>query len=216
MKAIIFILLYGSLLSSAHAASSYEADFKNASHASCDEVFHKIERREGECKNMICRDALVSQWAKCWLRSMNAELDRRLVGLKKSKSPHYEAEMELQKEFNSATEKVCGKKCDFGGGSGVKGISYNFCRVGAFKYRTTQAILMDKKEFMVPAGESFSLEKSREGKSKETAHYKSFLERLCKMPQELWKNKSVPADCEKRAAKEMDGFKFTDDVCDLS
>ena len=144
---------------------------------------------------------------------MNIELNRRLLKLKKEEGIEFHNEIELQKSFNLATQNLCGKSCD---SLGMKGISYNFCRIGAYKYRTRQALQINKNHLTIPRTLQLNVEKLHKDKVKNSYYYKNFLAQLCKMPNAVWKEKMPPTHCQQKALKELNSFAFTDDVCDLS
>ena len=163
---------------------------------------------------MICRDSLVNAWAECWRKSMNAELDKRLLRLKSTDPAEFNLEMALQKNFNQETQRLCGKSCKSGGGT-MRGIPYNFCRVDAYKYRTAQAVMIDRNEFAIPM-QGVEITKSKKHKTKETKDYRQFAEQLCKIPESAWKHGKRPHDCQEKVIQELNEFQFTDNVCDLS
>jgi len=163
---------------------------------------------------MINRDIAVNKWAECWEHSLNSDLDARLLPLKKSNEAEFKIEMELQKTFKSALIEMCSRNCN-SGGSGMKGISYNFCRVEGYRYRTAQTLEMSKSALTIPNTESLGAKKTRD-KGKETKYFKVFIQKLCQLPKNIWKDGTLPEDCEKKANTELDSLELTDDVCDLS
>lgn len=209
---IIFSLsaLY-SICGNANVDNGYIPEFKYATLQSCDKVFHKLENG---CSDMICQDILVDAWTECWKRSMNSKLNQRLLKLKNSNITKFHLEMDIQKNFNSATEKLCGKDC--GSGGTMKSIPYNFCRADAYKYRTMQAIQINKNQLSIPIKGYLTLSKSHKGKTKDTQYYGIFSSWLCKMPNVVWKGGNPPADCQKKVFIELNSLEFTDDVCNLS
>ena len=164
--------------------------------------------------NMINRDVAVNKWAQCWEHSLNVDLDERLIPLKKSDEAEFKAEMDIQKAFNVSLKKMCSRNCN-SSGSGMKGISYNFCRVEGYRYRTAQTIEIRENALTIPNSENLGAKKSRD-KTKQTKYFTDFIHKLCQLPKNLWKDSKVPADCEKKATEELDGLELTDDVCDLS
>lgn len=211
---LIIVFSIFSFLSSnviANEDNHYVTEFRKATFQSCDKVFHEIENK---CENMICRDILVNAWAECWRRSMNSALDKRLLKLKKIDTVEFHFEMDLQKTFNEATYNLCGKSCDDNGN--MKGIPYNFCRVDAYKYRSAQAIQINKNQLTIPLSENIQPKKARKEKDKDTNFYKTFSEKICKMPKTVWGGGNRPVDCEKKMFNDLNSFEFTDDVCDLS
>jgi len=198
----------------ADVENNYATEFKNMALQSCDKTFHKLEL-DDKCPNMICRDILVNALAECWKRSMNSELNKRLLKLKNIDVAEFYSEIALQKSFNQATQNVCGKDC---GSNGMKGISYNFCRIDAYKYRTEQAIQININKLSVPMKEDIGLKESKiyKNKIKDTNFFNTFSEQLCKMPKNIWSEGNPPVDCQKKVFMELNRFEFTDDVCDLS
>ena len=91
-----FFIIF-SITATANEDDNYSSDFKNASLLSCDNIFHKLEDK---CQDMICRDILVSAWANCWKKSMNTELDMRLLKLKMSDPVQFQSEMALQERMH--------------------------------------------------------------------------------------------------------------------
>ncbi len=203
----VFIFLSNPVM--ANEDNHYATEFRKAKFQSCDTVFHEIE--DG-CHTMYCRDFLTHAWAECWRRSMNSALDKRLLKLKKTDIVEFHFEMDLQKIFNEATHNLCGKNCD----GNMRGISYNFCRVDAYKYRVAQAIQINKNQLTTPLKETIQPEKTRKEKDKDTSLYKTFSEKICKMPKTVWDGGNQPIDCENKIFNELNSFNFTDDVCDLS
>jgi hypothetical protein len=200
-----------SLNVAANAEDNYAVEFKNRSLQSCDTTFHKLENK---CSDMICQDILANAWAECWKRSMNKELDQRLLKLKSNNNAEFHFEMVLQESFNQAIHNLCGKDC--GSGGTMKGIPYNFCRVEAYKYRTAQAMQINENQLSIPIEKEAALKKSRKEKIKDTRFFNTFSEQLCKMPKNIWALKNLPVDCKKKTLMELDSFTFTDDTCDLS
>lgn len=129
----------------------------NISLKTCDVVHKKIMAN--------CHDTITNSWAECWKKIMNTQLNARLVKLKISDAEQFHTEITIQKSFNAATENLCGKICNGGNGT-MKGISYNYCRVHAYKHRTVQAIQINKNTLTIPVIINFSLEKPRTGKIK--------------------------------------------------
>ena len=129
-------------------------------------------------------------------------------------APEFKAEMELQKVVKAALTEMCSRNCN-SGGSGMKGISYNFCRVEGYRYRTAQTIEMSKNALSIPNMESLGAKKTR-NKSKETKYFKEFVQKLCQLPKNIWKDSKIPNNCEQKANEELDSLELTDDVCDLS
>jgi hypothetical protein len=209
---LVCVSIFFAMSASANDDINYAHKFKTARLATCDNVFHQLEKTiPGD---MYHRDFLVNAWAECWKRSMNAELDQRLTQLKKNNVVEFHAEMELQKQFNQATEQLCGKNCN--GGGTMHGLPYNFCRVDAYKYRTAQAMQMNANQLSIPVQGNILPTKIKNQKSKDTKFYTDFITKLCTLPTTVWQGNHLPADCQRNAALELDGFEFTDDVCDLS
>lgn len=213
-KMIVLTGIAGSLISMQPAVADvdnqYATEFKGVRSQACDKTFHQLE---DACNDMICRDVLVNAWAECWRKSMNAELDNRLQKLKTTDITEFHAEMALQKSFNDATQQVCGKNC--GEGGTMKGIPYNFCRVDAYKYRAAQAIEINKNQLSIPVS-NLTVSQSGAQKTKETKKYDQFAQELCKLPKAVWKQGRPPVDCTQKGLQELNGYTFTDDVCDLS
>jgi hypothetical protein len=189
----------------------YIKKFQNVALQECDTTFHQLE--DG-CNDMYCRDALVNAWAECWKKSMDNELNQRLLTLKSSNSSEFDREIALQKAFNQATHDLCGKSC--GEDGDMKGIPYNFCRVDAYRYRTAQAIQINKNQLSIPIRENIEPSKSRQEKAKDTKFFNLFIEQLCRMPNDVWDTGSPPENCQNKAFLELNEFQFTNDVCDLS
>lgn len=179
--------------------------------AECDRL-EQTTSRDGD--GMISRDTAVNKWAECWEHSLNSDLDERLLPLKKSDKAEFSIEMELQKLFKTALIEICSRNCE-SGGSGMKGISYNFCRVEGYRYRTAQAIAASKNEMTIPSGESLG-KKTTKQKERQTKYFKSFVQKLCQLPKNIWKDQKIPEECEKKANAELDSLELTDDVCDLN
>lgn len=216
LKSYLLILslnfcIISSITATANEDDYYSSDFKNASLQSCDNVFHKLEDK---CQDMICRDILVNAWAICWKKSMNTELDKRLLQLKKSDPIQFHSEMALQKSFNESTEMLCSKDC--GSGGTMKGIPYHFCLIDAYKYRAAQAIQINHHQLSVPEKGAFIPKSSHKKKPKDNKFYHAFAKMLCSMPSSIWAEGIIPPDCQKKVINELNKFEFTDDVCDLS
>jgi len=198
----------------ANINDNFISDFKAKSLSSCDATFQKIDTQPGLCEDMFCRDILVNAWAECWHRSINSELDKRFQSLSKTDPNELQFEKNLQKKFDSAVQAACGKDC----GSGMRGISYNYCRVSAYKYRLAQINQINSNSFTIPSKYMFGLDKVKPNKHKEknTYFYNAFIDDVCHMPNTVWKTGTPPQDCRKKSLKELSDFEFTDDVCDLS
>lgn len=205
-----FIATLFSFTTSADEAEEYAKAFKSARHQTCDSVFTKLE---DDCRDMICRDLLVNALAECWKKSMNSELDKRLLPLKQSNPAAFYKEMDLQKAFNQATQKACGKVCK--NGQSMKGISYNFCRKDAYKYRASQGTQILKQALSIPTTGKISLKKSNK-KNKETMSYLDFIKQLCALPNTVWQDNQAPLDCQNKGLQELNEYEFTDDPCNLS
>lgn len=201
----------------AQAGESFEAKFAAASNLGCDAVLKRIEGGEdGYEETTRTRGALLKVWASCWKRSMNQALDLRLTKLKQSNPAQFKFEMGLQTVFNKAAEKRCSRNC---GGGTIGSISYQFCIADTMKFRAQQAQQIAEGRLSVSGEKNeFQLGKARADrkKKKDTKYFKTFVEQLCKMPKEIWQGGEVPESCESKATKELDGYEFTDDVCDLS
>jgi len=208
---ILFIVL---LFSSVSPASYSHSIWWAKSFGECDETLKTVEDKSEFC-NMICRDHQIHQWRLCWEKSQKSKFEVWSNSLKKTNPEHFLIEKKRNKEFLKGTEVMCGKSCS-GGGSGMRGISYNFCRTNAYKYRINQIDAMQVKNFDIPSRQAFPLRKIRKKKNKESQHYKTYLNNLCKLPNIFWKNKKIPKDCESKAFEELNSFEFTDDLCDLS
>jgi len=208
---LVMIALF-SMKVNANLNDDYFTEFKHAKFAACDKIFHQLENNP-EYQNMTTRDYLVADLATCWRRSMNLELDKRLLTLKNQNVAEFHAEMDLQKVFNQATEDLCNKDC---GSNGMRGISYNFCRVDAYKYRITQATQINHNKLSVVAEGPFAIAQVRKDKIKDTKVFKNFIEKLCALPKSVWKSGNVPVDCQKEVYNVLNNYEFTDDVCDLS
>lgn len=222
IKQYLIVIFYLFILSSMNVFASdsynYAVKFKNKSLQACDSTFHKLDVK---CSDMICRDFLVHTWAECWKKSMNTKLNKRLLELKSKNISEFHFEMELQKNFNLAVRDLCGKNCNDDPtypGVGMRGIPYNWCRVDAYKYRTVQAIQINKNQLSIPLEENMGLNDQNpyRRKVKDTDFFNIFIEQLCKMPKNIWKTGNSPVDCQKKAFLELDNLEFTNDVCDLS
>lgn len=203
----LITIFYLGLSFSMNAIAEEEGDlkFKKAKFEACDKVYEEIP-----CDNMMCNDYLTMQHAECWRRSMNSELDKRLLKLKSADKAQYDSEMQIQKSFNQAVANVCGKNCGDSNEPtvGMRGIPYNNCRVEAYKYRAEQAKLINKNEL--------SIERTGYGISGGARAYNNFADQLCKMPVNVWKDHKASVDCQQNVLKDITGYRFSEDVCDLS
>lgn len=206
---IIFIFVFP-LACSARIETEYTATFKNASLQTCDEIFNKMSSGPID---MVSLDQLTYENMECWRRSMDNELNKRLVKLKKLNTNQFHTEMELQKIFNQATFNLCYRNCEFGD---MKGIPYNSCRADAYKYRTAQAMQIDANQLSIPVLGNLLPKKITRDKKKYTSLYTTFARKLCEMPKDVWKGSNTPSDCEKNVLADLNSFDFTYDVCDLS
>lgn len=185
---------------------------RQAKLAQCDAAFESLEHEEPYADGPG-RDQLVNAWAECWKRGMNGALDERLLRLKIADPPEFEKEMEIQTRFNRGVEATCGKDC--GPDGTMKGLPYNFCRAGAYKYRAEQALNLNAARLALPTAGDWQLEKDRRG-SNEAPAFAPFAAELCELPGSVWAGGAPPEDCAANVEKEVEGLRFTRDVCDLS
>lgn len=218
-KYYLIVIFYLFMLSSMNAVAhdQYNHEFRSMYLHSCDTTFHKLEEK---CSDMVCRDYLVDSLAECWKRSMNNELNKRLLKLKSINASEFDFEMNLQKKFNQAVRDLCGKNCldPSWPTVGLRGIPYNFCRVDAYKYRTAQAIQINKNQLSIPRKNNVELNMRNpyKRKTKDTGFFNMFTEQLCKMPRNIWNTGNTPVNCQEKAFSELNDLEFTDDVCDRS
>lgn len=219
-KIIIFFLLVFVVSSLSWADDSDDSQFKKQEEMfKVNEILFKNADKEGcdyaNNKAYSVNQIMVNEswrlYHQCWKRSMNKEIDKRLIPLKQTDIHEFHKEMDLQKEFNQVVKLVCGRDCQAGTLAGTPNFS---CEVAAFQYRTKIAEKIFKHELTVPVYEK--VENRYKDKEKFTKYFKEFATKLCALPPDIWKNQTKPIDCETKAYEELDHLTFTDDVCDLS
>jgi hypothetical protein len=166
------------------------------------------EGRLGSCVNERPWVALVvERLAQCTRRVMNAELDKRLLKLKRNNRKQFAAEMKLQKFYNQSTEATCARyeAC----AEGPYFAQYaSECRNRFHGYRAHQAALLNQGRLRLPDAQGYI-------PKVQPKPYQLFATGLCNMPVEVWENGEKPPDCEARAlaAFDRDVWYFEEALC---
>lgn len=174
----------------------------------CDEAMEK-----GDLSNQIAVNAAWAEAQQCWKRSMNREVDKRLLVIKKFAPNGFHKEMRIQMAFNKATAALCHRDCEMGSLSATPN---NYCDIAAFKFRTQQAVQINNHRLTVPSENMFDVEKARKQKQKFTDVYKDYISKVCDMPDDVRENRADKQNCQKDLYQELNEYSFTDDPCDLS
>jgi hypothetical protein len=210
----------------AHAQDDdqYNNAFRGATWSKCDDIYKNLMNNDpyhnvpNKCEDMLCNDQLTALLAECWKKTMTDAVNTRLQKLKQSNPKAFKDEVLMQKNFIDVTEKICGRDCESGGT--MHAIPYNRCRIDAYKYRSLQAFLINKNQLTVPLQDKDltlrTMWLSNGEKTKYTDYYQPFAIKLCQMPNNIWEKPEPFQHCVKDVLNELNGFGFTDDVCDLS
>ncbi len=159
-----------------------------------------------------------SEKADCAKSVMNAELDQRLLSLKKTDPQEFGREMALQATFNKAAAQVCStQSCQQEGSMWSSGVVKYNCLFGVYRFRAIQAARLNQSH--LSAVDVVEKPKElRKSVGRRAAVFKSFAQGVCKMPANLWEGGRIPPDCEKRLLYliEIEMGLVRDDICDQS
>ena len=126
----------------------------------------------------------------CLTRIMNKSLDVRLMDLKKTNSSQFKVEMNLQKYFNESIKESC---LEFNNCEGTMfAVTQLSCIANLLVWRTLQADLINQKKL------DFEIVSNKNKINIKSKNLTLFFSEMCKLPTEVFNNKIIPDDCEKK------------------